>query len=306
MDIDRWILEIKNDKSSGASELMVSAVECVQQFSEDLSVDDSQKYYEGMVNVGRQLIEAQPSMAPLFNGVNSILLDFEKASKNEDSPQLLKEVVRLTAKKILDSQKKALSSIQDHVLDLIQNGQTILTHSYSSTVINSLIFAKQNGKEFQVIVTESRPLFEGRRTADILAKEGIEMILIADMAAFHLMDDVDMVITGCDCICSKGVVNKIGTRGLAMASSCQNKPFYIICERSKFLPSKYMNMPHIDEKDPSEILEEKGKIKIRNFYFDLTPYDYISGIITEEGLMEKDKIRNVLASLPVCECLLDM
>ncbi len=153
-------------------------------------------------------------------------------------------------------------------------------------------------KDITVIVAESRPLFEGRSTAKILSENGISVTLIADMASFHFLKDVDMILTGTDCVCSNGVVNKIGTKGLAIAASQYKIPFYVISSMSKFLPSKYMDEPVIEEKEHREVLEEPVDFSVKNIYFDITPLRFITGIITEDGVVGVNEVKALLAGCP--------
>ncbi|MEE9152215.1 MAG: translation initiation factor eIF-2B [Thermoplasmata archaeon] len=304
MNTNELIQEIKNNKTSGASELMIKAIKCISTFSEAFNAETIEKYHKGMVAFGRQLVDTQPSMAPLFYAVNKVLLVVENEVKRGRGLQEIKNAIKSASDELLANSKNAITKIKKQVANLIEEGCTILTHSYSSTVIQSLIFAHQEGKGIVVIITESRPLFEGRRTAGILAENGIRAVLIADMASFHFLDDVDIILTGSDCICHNGVVNKIGTKGIAIAASQYGIPFYVLSEKSKFLPSKYMDEPLIEEKEGREILEDAGDTEVKNIYFDITPHRFYKGVITEDGEVEGNEVQAILAQLEVCKGLI--
>ncbi len=306
MNADELISEIRNDKSSGASELMMKAIDCLTAYSEAFDDEEPKKYYKGMIDIGRKLITAQPSMAPLFNAVNTMLLEVEKGLDRGSTVTELMVTTKSLSDELLTNSRNALMKIQDYAADLVNDGQTILTHSYSSTAVKSLVFAHEKGMDLKVILTESRPLFEGRRTAKILSEKGINVVLIADMASFHFLNEVDLILTGCDCICYKGVVNKIGTKGLAIAASHYNIPFYILSEKSKFLPLKYMDEPEIEEKEPKEILEEREGIEVKNIYFDITPHEFIKGIVTENGIVGEMEVQDLIEDMEVCEGLIDI
>ena len=119
----------------------------------------------------------------------------------------------------------------------IQDGMTVFTHCHSSTVTRLLAKAKQGGKNFKVICTETRPAFQGRITAKEMVELGIETTFIVDSAARTFMPKADLVIVGADAITSEGnVVNKIGTGGLAVLAHEARKPFYVVSELLKFDP----------------------------------------------------------------------
>jgi eIF-2B alpha/beta/delta-like uncharacterized protein len=299
MGYEDQLREIENDNSSGASEIVKRVDQCLLAFSEENELDSKKEFFEEMVKVGKRLIQTQPEMAPLFNYVNGVLLALEDSLDIVSDVNKQKRWVKIYSNDFISQSKMAQKHIQKLVLDLIDNNFTILTHSYSSTVVKSLIYAKNKGKIMKVIVLESRPIYEGRKTARILAEHGIDTHLIADMAAYNFLEDVDLILTGCDCICRAGIINKIGTKGIAMAASYSNIPFYVIGEKSKLLPSAYLEEPKIEEKDPTEILENPGKINIHNIYFDKTPYKYIFGIVTEDGMLAPFEVEDLLDNLKV-------
>lgn len=51
--------------------------------------------------------------------------------------------------------------IEQHAIDKINDGDVILTYARSSVVEGVLLEAKRAGKEFSVVVVDSRPLYEG-------------------------------------------------------------------------------------------------------------------------------------------------
>ncbi|UCE74256.1 MAG: hypothetical protein JSV56_00750, partial [Methanomassiliicoccales archaeon] len=81
-------------------------------------------------------------------------------------------------------------------------------------------------------------------------------------------------------------------------------PFFILSEKSKFLSSKYRKEPAIEEREPQEILEDIKGITARNIYFDITPHEFIKGIITEEGIINVDEIQSILGKLEVSSGLI--
>jgi translation initiation factor 2B subunit (eIF-2B alpha/beta/delta family) len=297
---------IENDKTSGASEIMAQAKECLLVLSDEFKSGSKEKYFETIAQMGKRIILAQPEMAPLFNFINEVLLILGERSDLLEDVGEQKTLVKKTSEKYMVQSKNAHKNIQKRVLDLIEGNFTILTHSYSQTVIRSLLYAENKGKNIKVIAPESRPMFEGRKTAKILTQHDIETTLIADMAAFDFLDGIDLVLTGCDTICRAGIVNKIGTLGLALAASEYKIPFYFLSEKSKLLPSAYLTRPKIEKKYPLEILDDPGHINIHNIYFDLTPHKYYTGIVTEDGMVAPSQVESLLGGLNVSSELIGL
>jgi len=181
----------------------------------------------------------------------------------------------------------------------IKNNVTIITHSYSSTVLNAILFAKKSRKKFSVICTESRPKNEGIQLAKHLGKNGIKVKLIVDSAVFSFISDADMIIVGGDAITNTGLINKIGTKGIAIAAQQCKTPIYALCSTIKFLPCNYyLNLDH--QKNPNEIISNKiSNITPINYYFDLTPLEFLTGVITEKEILKRPEIKERIKHLKI-------
>ena len=89
---------------------------------------------------------------------------------------------KIPYKKILNHFDYAQEKINKAVFKLIRNGDVIFTHCHSTNVVNALIYAKKKGKKFEVYNTETRPLYQGRKTAEELKKSGIKITMFVDSA----------------------------------------------------------------------------------------------------------------------------
>jgi ribose 1,5-bisphosphate isomerase len=170
----------------------------------------------------------------------------------------------------------------------IKNDDVILTHCHSSAVTGTLLLAHEQGKQFSVIQTETRPKYQGRITAKELVGAGIDTTMIVDSAARHYMKEIDFVVVGCDAITSEGnVINKIGTSQVAQAAYEARIPFYVLGTLLKFDPvTIHGHYEAIEERSTAEIWDSPPKgLKIRNPAFDVTRRDYVHGLITEEGII---------------------
>jgi len=207
---------------------------------------------------------------------------------------------------------------------LIPHGARIETHCNAGwlafvdygTALSPVYVAHERGKEVFVYVDETRPRSQGARlTAWELHNAGIQHVIISDNAGAHLMSQgkVDLVITGADRIAANGdTANKIGTLEKAIAAKEYNIPFYIAAPTSTFdISCKSGGDFILEERSPDEILYQEGpgedgrnhKILVcspgsaaLNPAFDVTPGKFITGIITEKGLIRpgKENIINLL------------
>jgi methylthioribose-1-phosphate isomerase len=186
---------------------------------------------------------------------------------------------------------------------VVKDGQTILTHCNAGalatagygTALGVIRAAVEEGKKIQVFADETRPFLQGARlTCWELEKDSIPVVLIADNMAGYLMKrgEVSLVITGADRIASNGdTANKIGTYTVAVLAKEHSLPFYVAAPMSTidFTLRDGDRIP-IEERDPDEVTWigdmclSPSRIEVRNPAFDVTPAEYISGIITENGI----------------------
>lgn len=203
-------------------------------------------------------------------------------------------------------------AIGEHGAPLIRSGARILTHCNAGalatvdygTVTAPMRVAKEKGQRFFVYVGETRPRLQGARlTAWELAQEGIEHSIITDSAAglFLHRGDVDLVLVGADRIAANGdTANKIGTYATAVVAKENGVPFYVAAPTSTidFSVASGGEIP-IEERSPQEVLHFDGhpiapkESPARNPAFDVTPAKYITGIITEKGIIKPGQLRNL-------------
>ncbi|MFH1208716.1 MAG: S-methyl-5-thioribose-1-phosphate isomerase [Candidatus Omnitrophota bacterium] len=232
-------------------------------------------------------------------------------SKERHVPKL-RDLVRQEAKDIHTDDILICRSIGKHGSKLFKPGSRILTHCNAGGLATSgygtalaVFFAMKEKKiPFFVYVDETRPLLQGARlTAWELFKSKIPSTLICDNMAASLMraGKIDGVVVGADRIAMNGdTANKIGTYGVAVLAHVHKIPFYIAAPSTTFdLKAKTGKDIPIEERPHSEVFEMNGKrlapkgMKIFNPSFDVTPYPYISGIITEAGVLRRPFNRSI-------------
>jgi ribose 1,5-bisphosphate isomerase len=185
----------------------------------------------------------------------------------------------------MDADAKRLAS---YGAKLVPDGAVVLTHCHSSSSTKILIEAKRMRKKFSVVCFETRPRFQGRRTATELAEAGIDVTLTVDGAMNLFMKKADIVIVGADSVTSRGdLINKIGTSTLAHIARMNDVSFYSAAELSKYSPMTiFGTREKIEERDPAEVWDKPPKgLTIRNPAFEATAAKYINGYVTELGVI---------------------
>jgi translation initiation factor eIF-2B subunit alpha/methylthioribose-1-phosphate isomerase len=200
---------------------------------------------------------------------------------------------------------------------LVTDGCRILTHCNAGalacvdigTVTAPLRLARSKGRKFLVYVDETRPRLQGARlTAWELAQEGIDHVVIADNAAGLLMQQgkVDLVLVGADRIARNGdLANKIGTYEKAVVAKENGVPFFVAAPTSTidFALRSGREIP-IENRGEDEVLAVAGRrivpegTRALNPAFDITPARYITGFITERGILRPADIARLRPGAP--------
>ena len=193
--------------------------------------------------------------------------------------------------KLISHFDKTQDSINKNILKIIKNRDKIFTHCHSTNVVNALKYSKKNGKNFEVYNTETRPLYQGRKTASELKKAGIKVTQFVDSGfaiAIEKENKKDKIYSnkvflGADAILTKGIINKIGSKTISELAMLHKLPLYVIADSWKF--SK--NQVPIEQRKLNEVWDKAPqKIKINNPAFEFVPKKYIYRIISEFGILK--------------------
>ena len=287
------LCEISGDKLHGSREITQRAILYMGQHLREMGREASpDAVKQRIVDLCETMVESQPSMASLFNLANSILSMVEKVENQEDI--LANALAFLEDERFREA--KLLEEVGENLYKVASSGMRILLHSHSSTVNQTLCHAIERGLVFSAVVTEGRPVMEGRLTAAELACSEIPVSIICDAAATIQMSDVDMVLLGADAVTVDGVINKTGSMVLALAAEHNNIPVYILTTSNKFLPAEACP-PSIELQDPLEVWQEPPPgVEVINKYYETIPLEKLK-FITEEGILGKEDIIERLEKL---------
>jgi ribose 1,5-bisphosphate isomerase len=279
----------------GARNVAIAAIQALQILAEH-SKSKNKKTFLAELKEAQTILFATRETEPLMRNAIRYLIIQVQNQETEKVDELSQMVITKASQflKDLDASRERAAEIG---AKRIKDGSTVFTHCHSSTVTRLLAKAKAQGKNFQVICTETRPAFQGKLTAKELVDLGIETTFIVDSAARTFMKNVDILVVGADAITSEGnVVNKIGTSSLAVLAHEARVPVYVVSELLKFDPETlYGECEKIEQRNPAEVWSEApAKIVVRNPAFDVTPNRYISGIICEEGIIAPQTIVEVV------------
>ncbi len=215
------------------------------------------------------------------------------------------------AERIHREDRAACEAMSAFGAELIRDGGRYVTHcnagplatSGHGTALGVFISAHRQGRRFEVIVDETRPLLQGARlTAWELMEAGIPCRLITDSMAAAAMSrlGVDAVFFGADRIARNGdTANKIGSYGLAVSAAYHQIPVYAVaplstvdvhCSNGEAIPVEERAAAEV--RGYKEVCWAPKDVKVWNPAFDVVPASLLTGIITELGLTEPHALQD--------------
>ncbi len=252
-----------------------------------ISKDIKEIKIQGARNIARKALYAY-SLIPTESSIKKLM------SLRSTEPMLvnvLRKARKGDIKKIESHFDSAQKEINKLALKIINNGDVIYTHCHSTNVTNALIYAKKKGKKFEVYNTETRPIFQGRKTARDLSKAGIKVTMFVDSAMDIALSKrgktkrADKIFLGADALLKKGIINKVGSGMLGKLAKINKIPLYVLADSWKY-SSKEVKIEERDFYEVWEKLPKKSQIKIRNPAFGLLKKRFITKIISELGSMK--------------------
>ena len=271
--MDSVILEgidrIIKDRSHGAAWLSRQAIGVMKLAAAKSEAESVAQFLEEQSDVAGRLVEARPSMASITNLVSQFVYEVSNKARDERDLDLLRNFASLKGDELIRDSVAAALEASENGAGVIEDGDTMITCSYSSTICHAFRIAKNGGKEIEVIALESQS--HGEATFQELRSHDISVEVVPDDAVKNHISRAKTVLVGADSILDDGsLINGTPTYELAAAARKASVPFYSVCESAK-----------LDARSHRPKLE-KG--------FDLVPARLIAGIITERGIIKPGEV----------------
>jgi translation initiation factor eIF-2B subunit delta len=296
--------DLKSDHSSGAWVIAQKAVSCLEALTSEKFGEESGELVPELEKVASEILKAQPSMAQLTNLFNAIFMTIEQ--ETSDDPVVLSRKIAGEAKRFDENAKRTVSQVAQRGAELISDDGIVLTHSNSSTIFESIKKAHEQGKSFQVILSESRPVCEGRERANELSKLGIQALYLIDAAIGMGVERADVVLLGADSLSENSLVNKIGSTAICLLAREAVVPCYAACVSSKFTPQKLAPKKEPLRESKQVWDNPPAETVVENYYFDEVPLDLFTGVITEDGIFTATEMRGKVQAQKLSTKLLEM
>ncbi|EMA50939.1 MULTISPECIES: NUDIX domain-containing protein [Halococcus] len=275
---------VKADTDHGSAWLSVRALEVLRDRAGVLgTTTESEDAWGELSTLAEDLRTARSSMTVVGNRINRAMA----AASDDRTPEAIERAATAGIDRAFETDEAAAREAAARL------DGTVLTLSRSGTVLNAL---RQASVE-EVLVCESRPACEGVGVAEALADD-CPVTLAIDAAAAHLLCErvVDAVIVGADTVFSDGsVLNKVGTRAVAVAASHEEVSVYVVAASDKIDPDPEAE-PDFEERDRGAVYDGDANLTVTNPTFDRTPAEHVT-VVTEEGRLEQDDIAETAVEL---------
>ena len=290
-DILRVVDDIRIRQMRGGTVVTHAALNALRSAALKSKATTSKQFLTELKENVNYLMKIRAASIPLSNSLRFVMTDVQQAATHGAFVKELQDILVDSSKNFDRKLDESVQQIAEIGARRIKEGDVIMTHSYSSSVIAILKKAHHQHKRPKVFVTETRPELEGRDVARELAAEGINATLIIDSAVSHFIEDSDKVLIGAEAVAANGaIVNKIGTATIAAVAQRARVRVYAAASTYKFSPETMLGeLIEIEERDPSYVLGgRKWKaphLTVRNPAFDVTSPQDIDLIITERGVI---------------------
>jgi translation initiation factor 2B subunit (eIF-2B alpha/beta/delta family) len=291
MNIPQLLQRLRTDNTSGATTLVELALDILEAFATQESSQTPREFVTALETLVGTVLAAQPSMAVMINLVQQTLQVCPEALPLTTIRQQLQQTLAAFRRDL----RASTAALCQQALTVLPTQSTVLTYSNSATVTAALRYAHDHGRVRRVLLSESRPAYDGRLQALALLAYGMTVEYGIDMALFERLAEADVVVVGADAVFPEHLVNKLGTHTLAQFARLQGVPCFSLCAASKFLPTAATALLRIAEHPGQEVWPEAPDgLAISNRYFDTTPLTLLSGIVSDQGIYTPEALRLLL------------
>jgi translation initiation factor 2B subunit (eIF-2B alpha/beta/delta family) len=274
---------VRTDRAHGAAWIAARALEVLR----DTAVEAAG--WDDVATTARALRTARPEMAAVANVV-------DEAVAAAGSPPVDPAAVVEASINALEATLAAGTDAASAAADVLAGADAVATLSRSGTVQSTI----ETLAPTEVVVAESRPACEGVGVAEWAAAETDATVTLTTEAGVPTAlatHDVDAVLVGADSIHPDGsVVNKTGTRVLALAARDLDVPVYVVASSHKIRPAGRQPAANdtSEQTAPDEaVYDGDADLSVHAPTFEAVPIELVDGVLTEMGALDAAEIRAV-------------
>ncbi|MFB6151399.1 MAG: translation initiation factor eIF-2B [Haloarculaceae archaeon] len=281
--IDETVEEITEMQTHSSSEVAVKAALALLELT-GREYPTVEEYHRALEHNSNALRRANRSHASLQTTQREVVDRVQRGA--DDSVAGAQDRTEEVVDEVVSRVREAKDAAARRAADLVDDGSTVMTHDYSSTVYRTFETAVEQGKSLTVYCTEARPRFLGRKMARRLADlDGVEPVLIVDGASGTFLPECDQVLVGMDCLHDDALYNRVGTYPISATANDVGVPVRSVGGTSKIVDGGFSF--ENDIRSVSEVIRESPEgFAVENPVYDATPTRLLDAVITNQGVHE--------------------
>ena len=309
-DVVEIVERVRKDEIGGAADTAKDVIDALYALVRDSKAKDGKALVAEVDQAVLDIMRVMPSLAPPINAIHQFVSTMEQGEDDGLDLEGMKAAIKETRDSFFAWAENALDKVAQYGAEKVSDGDRVFMYSMSSTVWRIFKVAKEQGKEFEVVVTESRPGNEGLWTVTEMDKLGIPVSVSIDACIGELIPGCAAVFVGADVISASGhALCKMGTYPSALVAKASGTPFYIAADTLKFDTATLIGLPYRNEPiHRHEVLDDSypETAKVVGNLFDETPPELITAIITEVGILHPAAAFTVLQQMSPSKKLSEM
>ncbi|XP_050026778.1 uncharacterized protein eIF2Bdelta [Dermacentor andersoni] len=305
-------LQIAEGIVTGSNARCVAMLAAFKTLIEDYTCDTSKRVSQDIRERLDKNIEflnkSRPLSMSMQNAVTFLKARISEIQDTEPVAEVKESLVEWIRKFVYEEVCLAKRQITVEAQQKIMDEDVILTYCCSSLVKSVLKVAHESGKNFRVIVVDSRPQFRGREMLEYLSNVGISCTYVLITAVSYIMKEVTKVVLGASTLLANGyVMSHIGTSQIALVARSRNVPVLVCCETYKFSDRVITDSFALNELGPTsqlvsslppnvktDGLKDLPSLSFLNLMYDVTAPQFVDMVITEKGILPCTSVPVVL------------
>jgi ribose 1,5-bisphosphate isomerase len=300
-DVAAMVERVRKDEIGGAADTAKEVIDALANMVRDSQAQDVAGLVREVDEAVLDILRVMPSLAPPINALHRFVGTMERAQAEGASLAEMHKRLQQARDEFFAWAEHALTRVAQYGSEKVPDGGRVFMYSMSSTVWRILRTAKDQGKSFEVVVTESRPGNEGLWTVTEMAKANIPVSVSIDACIGELIPECNVVFVGADVLSSTGhALCKAGTYPSALVARAAGVPFFIAADTLKFDTATLYGLPYRNEAiKRQDVLDTSfpGNARVVGNLFDETPPELITGVITEIGILHPAAAFSVLQQM---------
>ncbi|HQV78980.1 MAG TPA: hypothetical protein PLJ42_11145 [Chitinophagales bacterium] len=180
----------------------------------------------------RTVIMEKPNITSVNHYINHFLLKIDP----ENQPIVIKEMLEVFHERWKNVDRKT-AEVANLQFDF--SNKTILLQGNDINVQSLIDLLNVNQVNFNIIQIISFEGKIGKQQAKILASKGVYVKVIDDAGLGKFLNQVDVILLGCDIIMHENFITKSGAHLLAAAAKTYNIPVFVLADSRKIFNKKF-------------------------------------------------------------------